>query len=183
MTNLEWVCNLPQEAGFLIPTAPNMRVRVPPPPPSFTRNTFDLEPDEMDDGCKPSGLGLIPSGVSRFFGQGFFGRRAARTSNLSRKQLGVTASRVRFPSFPPIPRARLEGHESESRLAKGVRFQIALLGVQIPPDSPTLEQIVSSCTESWQSGLLRFVANEENVSSAGSNPADSSKTSQARVSR
>ena len=29
MTNLEWVCNLPQEAGFLKPTAPNMRGKSP----------------------------------------------------------------------------------------------------------------------------------------------------------
>ena len=109
-----------------------------------------------------------------------YGRRAAWTSKPILNRLGVTASRVRFPSFPPTPRACLEGHESESRLAKGVRFQIALLGVQIPPDSPMLERLVSSKSGIVaEFGLLRFVANEENSSSAGSNPADSSKTSQA----
>ena len=41
-----------------------------------------------------------------------------------------------IPSFSAIRSGLLELYESESRLAKGVRLQNVLLGVQIPPGSP-----------------------------------------------
>jgi hypothetical protein len=75
LKNLEWVCDLPEEAGFPKPTAPIMRVRVPPPPPKLTSSRVSISTSSrvsistssqttMDDGCNPSDFGSIPNEVS-----------------------------------------------------------------------------------------------------------------------
>jgi hypothetical protein len=80
-----------------------------------------------------------------------------------------------IPSFSAICSGFLELYESESQLAKGVRLQNVLMGVQIPPGSPKPNSRGKSraCGIVAEPGLLHLTANEENISSAGSNPADS----------
>jgi hypothetical protein len=114
---------------------------------------YDLVSDGMNDGCNPSVLGSIPSEVLRKmsgwledtvfltprctclalkaapYGLGRFGRGRLKTAGC--KRLGGS-----IPSFSATCSRKLELYESESRLAKGICFQIISLGVQIPPGSP-----------------------------------------------
>ena len=112
-------------------------------PPKFSRVNFDLDPYGMGLRCKRRS--------SRFDSErDLQWKRCKSAEHIVLKTTGVKTlgssslpassnARAVFTVETWKPRFRHErhsGHESESRLAKGIRFQIVSLKVRILPDSP-----------------------------------------------